>query len=196
MARRMTATADMARAMEQRSHAAAIVAEAQASERAESLATSRGIAEQVALAHDRGEEVEEAQRGPVRVLTRDGLLWLIQKGRLNAAQRSAAERFRRDYAIVHLVGVGSCLGGDGGAAATGSTDNAIVMKLEAARRLERVRKEALHRDERLVTIVDEVVGRGRTIRECAKGSKPLAEMLEAELCVALRLLAAWYGVAG
>ncbi len=187
---KLKATEQMARALEQRQLADARVAEHQQAEKTERIDTWRGIKDQVAGAAARGEVVESVDRGPINILSRDGLLWLIKKGRLNAEMRAAAEKFRHQYALLHLGGVGSCI-----ANASGSGEcDVIMLKVQAAEELKIVRKGALLNDDGLVSIVDAVAGRGDTIRELAKGNRMLADLLEAEFCVACRLLARFYRI--
>lgn len=171
-----------------RSAAEAARREALEAERAEREATRAGLAAQVATARARGEAVNVGDgRGPVRMLSRDGLLWLISRKRLSAEQRGAAEMFRGLYRLVHLGGVGSCISGSVGGPGAGETMTAS--KLDAIGRLSRIRGEVLRRDEGMIAVLEAVAGRGETIRDLARGDQAVAALLEAELGVALRLIA-------
>ena len=134
-----------------------------------------------------GTLVAEVERGPTKLLVRDGLLWLVEKRRINAAQRMAGERYRGHYELIHSGGLKSCIadtigGGDPSAA------------IAAARRhLDEARRKGLVSDNTLIWLADEVAGKGTTLREIAAGDKHRAADLETELGVALRLLARHYG---
>ena len=135
------------------------------------------------------DEVIAVDNGPTRLLARDGLAWLVAKGRLNAAQRMAGERYRGHYELIHSGGLRSCIadtigGGDPSAA------------IAAARRhLDEARRKGLVSDNTLIWLADEVAGKGTTLRELAAGDQKRSEALEAELLVALRFLARHYGFA-
>ena len=134
-------------------------------------------------------EVVEVDGGPTRLLARDGLAWLVAKGRLNAAQRMAGERYRGHFELIHSGGLKSCIadtigGGDPSAA------------IAAARRhLDEARRKGLVSDNTLIWLCDEVAGKGTTLRELAAGDQKRSKTLEAELLVALRFLARHYGFA-
>ncbi len=138
---------------------------------------------------DAGTLVAEAERGPVKLLVRDGLLWLVEKRRVNAAQRMAGERYRGHYELIHSGGLKSCIadtigGGDPSAA------------IAAARRhLDEARRKGLVNDNTLIWLADEVAGKGTTLRELAAGDQKRSEALEIEFVVALRFLARHYGFA-
>lgn len=135
------------------------------------------------------DEVIAVDNGPTRLLARDGLAWLVAKGKLNAAQRTAGERYRGHYELIHSGGLRSCIadtigGGDPSAA------------IAAARRhLDEARRKGLVSDNTLIWLADEVAGKGTTLRELAAGDQKRSEALEAELLVALRFLARHYGFA-
>jgi len=136
-----------------------------------------------------GTLIVEVERGPTRLLARDGLAWLVAKGKLNAAQRMAGERYRGHYELIHSGGLKSCIsdtigGGDPSAA------------IAAARRhLDEARRKGLVSDNTLIWLCDEVAGKGTTLRDIAAGDKHRAAELETEFSVALRLLARHYGFA-
>jgi hypothetical protein len=158
-------------------------------EQADSSATRARIRE--VIAGEEADQVEEVERGPVRLLARDGLLWLVAKRRINVAQRMAAEHYRGHYAILFASHIRSCLADTiGGGASPLVQTKAITRDL-----IERAREKGLSGDQALIWLVDEVCGKGSTLRELARDDKHAALALEIELRVALRLLARHYGYA-
>src|SRR5581483_7731580 len=150
-----------------------------------------GIRESVNLAKDRGELVEFVDRGPIRILNRDGLLWLIAKRRLGPALRDAAERYRSDYQIIHGGVLRSCLDDSrsGGAGA-----EAMEALRRARENLEGARVKGLARDGSMTWLMDEVAGKGSTLRDLAQGNQQDAAAYEVEFRIACRLLARHYGL--
>jgi len=134
-------------------------------------------------------EVVEVDGGPTRLLARDGLAWLVAKGRLNAAQRMAGERYRGHFELIHSGGLKSCI-----ADAIGGGDPSAAIAA-ARRHLDKARRHGLASDNTLIWLCDEVAGKGTTLRELAAGDQKRSEALEAELLVALRFLARHYGFA-
>jgi hypothetical protein len=124
-----------------------------------------------------------------RLLARDGLAWLVAKGKLNAAQRMAGERYRGHYELIHSGGLKSCI-----ADAIGGGDPSAAIAA-ARRHLDKARRHGLASDNTLIWLCDEVAGKGTTLRELAAGDQKRSEALEAELLVALRFLARHYGFA-
>jgi hypothetical protein len=145
----------------------------------------------VSVARGRNETVSETAGG-VEVLSRDGLLWLVRRGRLNGSCKVAAERYRRDYGAAHMGGLGSALADPerGHTPFVGFT--ASEAKTTAIRDLDDARLIGLGGDGALVRLMDEVAGRGATLRDLAKGDRHGADRLETEFLVACRLLAAFY----
>ena len=141
-------------------------------------------------------EVVEVDGGPTRLLARDGLAWLVAKGRLNAAQRMAGERYRGLYATIHGGGLRSCIGDTTGSSAIfGGEDIPPLMHAQAREALEHSRRRALASDNTLIWLCDEVAGKGTTLRDLAADDQKRAIAFEAELLVALRFLAKHYGFA-
>lgn len=89
--------------------AEAEAARAQA-EAAEAEATERGLIAAERAAKRQGVKVERDEpRGPI-IAARDGLLWLVRKGKLHPAHERAGLRFRQDYERAMSDGLGSSLG--------------------------------------------------------------------------------------
>ena len=137
--------------------------------------------------------VTEVERGPTKLLVRDGLLWLVEKRRINAAQRMAGERYRSDYADLHHGGMKSCLDDTPGARFVSTELLPTLQHASARESLNLARRKGLVNDNTLIWLADEVAGKGTTLREIAAGDKHRAADLETELGVALRLLARHYG---
>lgn len=159
-------------------------------ERAEASDTRAHI--RAVIDREPADEVEAVERGPTRLLARDGLLWLVARNRISTAQRMAGERYRAIYAVLFASPVRSCI-----ADTIGSSpgDALTVAKANARQALDRARKIALAGDLALIRLVDEVAGKGSTIRDLAGGDRHRADGLEVELKVALRLLAKHFGFA-
>jgi hypothetical protein len=142
-----------------------------------------------------GTLIVEVERGPTRLLARDGLAWLVAKGKLNAAQRMAGERYRVDFEALHGGSLRSCLNDTPGGRFA-STEILPPLQFATAREaLDRARRHGLASDNTLIWLCDEVAGKGATLRDIAAGDKHRAAALEIELSVALRLLARHYGFA-
>lgn len=160
----------------------------------------------------RGEEYA-AKRGKALVLNqpepepdpvRDGLVWLIRKGRLTPTRQKAAKLYRDAYREPqagalnsHLANLGSR--GGGGVPSGLPAHGVMAGRLDAEARLAALRGKALAWHEQLVWVMDGVVGGGLTLRELGGGDKTQAAKLEAVLMVALDLVAAWsaaHSVAG
>ena len=141
------------------------------------------------------DEVIAVDNGPTRLLARDGLAWLVAKGKLNAAQRMAGERYRVDFEALHGGSLRSCLNDTPGGRFA-STEILPPLQFATAREaLDRARRHGLASDNVLIWLCDEVAGKGATLRDIAAGDKHRAAALEIELSVALRLLARHYGFA-
>lgn len=142
------------------------------------------------------DEVIAVDNGPTRLLARDGLAWLVAKGKLNAAQRMAGERYRGLYATIHGGGMRSCIGDTTGSSAIfGGEDVPPLMHAQAREALEHSRRKALASDNTLIWLCDEVAGKGTTLRDLAADDQKRSIAFEAEFLVALRFLAKHYGFA-
>lgn len=163
--------------------------------RLEAQAVASGVAETVALSQARGAAFAEppAESGgrakPYRRLA--GLDWLARKGRLNAAQKAAGERYGAFYRQARgEIAIASTLDiRPGGASETPLT--AVVARAEAnvrARQTLSALRERLSRQPALVSACDLICGEELTPREAVAGDKETYR-LEAVLEVALDILA-------
>ena len=200
---KMTAKAAHIAALEKKTAAAEALNARLDAEKAEREATrahiNATIGREVWAAIVNGEDqnsetlVAEVERGPTKLLVRDGLLWLVEKRRINAAQRMAGERYRSDYAAIHETGFKSCLNDSPGARFVSTELLPTLQHASARESLNLARRHGLVNDNTLIWLADEVAGKGTTLREIAAGDKHRAADLETELGVALRLLARHYG---
>jgi hypothetical protein len=108
-------------------------------ERAEMVERQRHLSQVEAREAGRGEEVERAATGPLRLISRDGLVWAVRKGVLGARHYEAGLQFRGDYELANGTGVKSCLAGEGavmgGFGPKAGPSQAMIMargKIEAA----------------------------------------------------------------
>ena len=156
--------------------------------RAEATLVSKGLAETVALNAGRGEEQEGHGTGEVRLLGRDGLLWLKSKKRMTGAPLLAAEMYRKHHTTVHSGDVRIARPDRIGGGAAGDFSPAQA-KVDAIKAIRDAHEIGLSRDGGLILVVEAVCGRGETLMDLANGDKHAAARLEAELQVACRLLA-------
>lgn len=102
---------------------------------------------------------------PPKVEDRDGLLWLIQKGKLSADERRGCEAYRAAYRHPPAGSIRSCIDPTRG---DGSGDMArldgVAQALDAARRLERYRAVCLAGDTAAIMLMDAVCGGGLTVQ--------------------------------
>lgn len=163
--------------------------------RLEARAVAEGVAETVTLSQARGAAFDEPQADgggrskPYQRLA--GLDWLARKGRLNAAQKAAGERYgifyrqaRGEVAIASTLDIKP-----GGASETPLT--VVVARAEAnvrARQTLAAFRERLSRQPALVSACDLICGEELTPREAVAGDKETYR-LEAVLEVALDILA-------
>ena len=162
--------------------------------RAEAVRVSERLGETVALNTARGEEQEGHGTGEVRVLSRDGMLWLKSKKRLTGAPLLAAEKYRATWSIVHGDEMRTSAYAEAGGAVRTDAFSLSQRKVEAIKALNDVHTQALLRDASLIRLVEAVCGRGDTLVELAQGDKHVAVRLEAELIVACRLLAKHFNI--
>ena len=169
--------------------------------RAEQRATDAAIAQTVTIAKARSETVEQdgAALRPtaIRILNRDGLLWLKAKKRLPSAELAALERYRALFDKVHSGPTADSTqaverGPPKGSGADGSAD---LSRVQAIWELDEAR-EAVGHDEALLWLLNEVAGKGSTLRDLANGDERQAGKLETELRVAARLLAKRFRMRG
>jgi len=153
-------------------------------------------AETQALAALRGDDVECGDRKPGEpprpMIRRSGLDWLSRKGRIDARQNIAGQRYGSDYRSVEDVRLRSCLadqsyGGSG-------RETAQEAKEEAYERLRSARSSGLVGHSRMIALCDAICGEGRTIRQLTGDNEAEAQQTEASLLIALDLLATHYRI--
>lgn len=163
--------------------------------RVEAHAVASGVAETVALSQARGavfDELLAAAGGRLKTYQRlAGLDWLARKGRLNAAQKAAGERYGAFYRQARgEIAIASTLDIKPGGA--GETPlSVVVARAEAnvrARQTLSALRERLSRQPALVSACDLICGEELTPREAVAGDKETYR-LEAVLEVALDILA-------
>lgn len=121
---------------------------------------------------------------------RDGMLWLINRNRLNPSQVRQAREYRQDFRDAEASGpnIRSGLniteGGVGSRASDGPATQ-VIRNLDAQRRLFVRRFVILRGQGDLLEVLDAVCGRGLTLRDLAGGRTPQAMVLEKLLKVAL-----------
>lgn len=121
-----------------------------------------------------------------RLEERDGLLWLIHKGRLTNRRMAAALAYRAAYREPQesplQSGMASLLAGGGGNASKRDVATGInAARIDAERRLTAFRA-ALSFSTDMVLVMDGVAGGGQTLRGLAgdaKGAQKRADQLEA-----------------
>jgi hypothetical protein len=123
---------------------------------------------------------------------RDGLVWLIEKGKLKGERRSAALAYREAFRDAGGVSVPSSLssldrvqGGGFNAQLT------MAIAVSACSRIQEFRQVALHGQEDLLTVADGVCGCGHTLRTLAGRDGPRSMVMMGMLLVALDLIAAY-----
>jgi hypothetical protein len=123
---------------------------------------------------------------------RDGLVWLMQKGRLSPAQGKVAVWLSDLIRDAGDVALKSCLDDSvGGGGRPGATSPSPLVSLTTARRqLLVVRWQVLRGQPDMVLVVDGVCGARHTIRYLAGGDKHRARDLEVTLKLALDLVLA------
>lgn len=172
--------------------------ERQETARAEARAVAEGVAESVALARGRGAAFEKppARRGERETAYRRqaGLVWLLRKGRINAYQAAAGERYGAAY---RRAGATPTLGStwevrpgrsDPGGPPLAQILRQGVGRQQAEARLALYRSQLLSQQD-LITACDLCCGQELTPREAAGADRDGAR-LEAVLKVALDILAA------
>ncbi len=132
-----------------------------------------------------------------KVEDRDGLMWLVHKGKLSADERRGCEAYRAAYRHPAAGSIRSHLDpsrGDGKGDIARLDGQAEA--LDAVRRLERYRTECLARDGAAITLMDAVCGGGLTV-QAFLGSADSRAVLEAVTVLRMggRLVAAVGGAA-
>jgi hypothetical protein len=142
----------------------------------------------------RGVPTAQATDGPA---TRDGFVWLALKGRLTRNRYDAGQRYSTLYAKARSDSIRSALNDDvGGAPGDGPTDARLraVFELDAAN-LHIYRAMGEEQGRRLVNLLENVCGRGETLREIAGGDDRKALALEVDLMTALDMEAVHFRLA-
>ena len=100
-----------------------------------------------------------------KVEDRDGLLWLIHKGKLSADERRGCEAYRAAYRHPPAGSIRSCIDPTRG---DGQGDmmklDGVAAAVDAARRLERYRTVCLAGDAAAIMLMDAVCGGGLTVQ--------------------------------
>ncbi len=174
--------------------------EARAHNRAEEGALERRLAETEALARARGEALERPERRPgeprrpMRRIT--GLQWLLARGRIDAVQSQAGERYgalcwqagKGDMPSSLKERVGGPTPGEPGEARMA----ALLAKDRADWAIRQCLPDAVGRE--LVALCAKVCGETATVREAAGGERQAAERMEVQLAVCLNMLAVHFGI--
>lgn len=106
-----------------------------------------------------------AAAAPPKVEDRDGLLWLIQKGRLSPDERRGCEAYRAAYRTPPAGSIRSCIDPTrGGGSGDMARLDGVAQALDAARRLERYRTVCLAGDAAAIMLMDAVCGGGLTVQ--------------------------------
>lgn len=102
---------------------------------------------------------------PPKVEDRDGLTWLIDKGKLSDDERRGCEAYRAAYRCPPPGSIRSCIDPTRG---NGSGDvirlDGVAAHLDAQARLERYRTVSLAGDRAATTLMDAVCGGGLTVQ--------------------------------
>lgn len=158
----------------------------------EAKATESGLIAAERAAKRQGVKVERDQpRGPI-IAARDGLLWLVRKGKVLPVHERAGLRFRQDYERATSDGLGSSLGmqvGGGYGPKSGATEEQI--------RARQAVKEALASlsSPLLKPYIEEVAGKGEMLSGPAFGGDARRVSDHLLPCViALDALARHYGM--
>jgi hypothetical protein len=142
-------------------------------------------------ARRRGEAVEPKAAAAEADPVRDGLVWLIRKGRLTPPRQRAAAVYRAAYREPQEGATRSCLNFEPRGSGVGRPPDFNAAKVDAIRRLDALRRDALAGHEQLIWVMDGVCGGGLTLREMTGGEERAAGKLEAVLLVALDLVGGW-----
>lgn len=169
--------------------------DARAKDRAEAFAVSAGVAETVGLSEARGAAFEGPPTPGRPYRRQTGLDWLAQKGRINAAQKTAGERYGALYRRAAREGaIRSTLDvrpGGGGPAGPGAREEVLLMAAEgsaqAAARLATLRARLWDQAD-LISACDLVCGQELTPREAVASEREVGR-IEALVAVALDVLA-------
>jgi hypothetical protein len=119
-----------------------------------------------------------------------GLEWLYRKGRIDLNQHRAGEQYGDDFSKADQPVIRSCLNDRIG----GEPESMQERKQAAVARLTAARRFGLMSHEGMISLMDAVCGHGARLRSLVNGDDALAGKKEAELRIALDLLARHYGI--
>ncbi len=198
MPRQLRANAAMAARLDGVRVSAARIAERQEREHAaiERRSLRDGIDQAERIAAGQGEETKRTPEGGLEIVSRDGLKWLADRGRIRLAHAQAGLRFRRDYERANGTGVRSGLADMGaGAARSYGPGAGPTEAMLSARDAVRAALAAVHTPllEKYVVLV---AGEGRMLSDPAFTGGDSTRAREHHLAcpVALDLLARHYGM--
>lgn len=162
-------------------------------ERDAELDTAARLAEQEKLSDARGAPTHKSETG---VATRDGWLWLVNKGRYSPARVEAGRLFREKFTKATDDSMKSCL--NDGTGGVGGDGNPLAARMHARFELDGVRKHMASSagavtGGRLYDLACAIVGRGETARQIANGDGHKAETVAVELGFALDLAGVYLG---
>lgn len=161
--------------------------------REEDERTALQASEQERLAQARGQDTDTADDGS---RTRDGYIWLRRKGKIIGSRAEAGEKLREHFANAESP-LRSCIndqpGGGGGNASPSEAYGLARFELDG---LKGHMKSAVGsgRASYLYALLEAVVGRGETIRQITGNKDREGERVVVELCCALDMAAARFGM--
>lgn len=159
----------------------------------EAAAIHAGAQEREALAETRGAPTVKTETG---VATRDGWLWLVNKGRYSPGRVEAGRLFREKFSKATDDSMKSCLNDSGGGGA--GDGNPMAARLHAQFEIDGVRSHmrsavGLLAGATLFDLLTAVCGRGETVRQIAAGDDRKADAKAIELGFALDLAGVYLG---
>lgn len=164
--------------------AAGLVAKDQAIE------DQRRTLEQTTLAEARGADTKQLESG---ARTRDGWLWLLSKEKYEVDRREAGRLFREKWSRA-VDSLPSCIAGSVGGGGDAPSTSAAHAKFELdSLRFHMRRSVGARSAARLYWLLEEVVGKGETVRKLSGGKDRDGEVMVAELGIALDLAGVFLG---
>lgn len=162
-------------------------------ERDAELDTAARLAEQEKLSDARGAPTHKSETG---VATRDGWLWLVNKGRYSPARVEAGRLFREKFTRATDDSMKSCLNDTVGG--SGGDSNPMAARKHAQFEINGVRSHMISSagylaGDRLFALMCDVVGNGQTIRQRSGGKDRDADAMTIELGFALDLAGVYLG---
>lgn len=162
-------------------------------ERDAALDVAAQQAEQARLSEARGAPTHKSETG---VSTRDGWLWLVNKGRFSPSRVEAGRLFREKFTRATDDSMKSCLNDSAGGA--GGDGNPMAARAHARFELDGVKRHMASSvgsatGGRLYDLACAIVGRGDTARQIASGDGHKADGVVIELGFALDLAGVYLG---